>query len=199
MNFRHDHVWKPFGLVWSKTDFDFCFKFWHFNDCCFGNGTELAHFIGRQIRIQKNFTSSSHFLFHFSVVAVFYWTFDWRQSCGCEHVRHGNAFTATADGFARVFQLGLLSSPEWPLDTHDTCISFEGMARLWITIICYLFPEWRAASLVCACVALPALLSIIFIFPESPTWLHSKVCFWKTLTNKNSEFDSILYQIFIYF
>ncbi|KAK6744401.1 hypothetical protein RB195_011231 [Necator americanus] len=37
-----------------------------------------------------------------------------------------------------------------------------------------IFPEWRAASIACALTALPALLIIIFIFPESPTWLHNK-------------------------
>ncbi|WKY01901.1 hypothetical protein Q1695_015704 [Nippostrongylus brasiliensis] len=43
-----------------------------------------------------------------------------------------------------------------------------------MTLICMIFPEWRASSIVCALTALPALLIIIFIFPESPTWLHNK-------------------------
>ncbi|WKY01900.1 hypothetical protein Q1695_015704 [Nippostrongylus brasiliensis] len=49
-----------------------------------------------------------------------------------------------------------------------------GVARLIMTLICMIFPEWRASSIVCALTALPALLIIIFIFPESPTWLHNK-------------------------
>ncbi|KAM3722576.1 Uncharacterized protein ACO02O_05890 [Dirofilaria immitis] len=49
-----------------------------------------------------------------------------------------------------------------------------GVARLMMTIICYLLPEWRLASFGNALAALPALLIVIFIFPESPTWLHSK-------------------------
>ncbi|MCP9257643.1 Protein F23F12.3 [Dirofilaria immitis] len=50
-----------------------------------------------------------------------------------------------------------------------------GVARLMMTIICYLLPEWRLASFGNALAALPALLIVIFIFPESPTWLHSKI------------------------
>ncbi|CAG9536879.1 unnamed protein product, partial [Cercopithifilaria johnstoni] len=49
-----------------------------------------------------------------------------------------------------------------------------GIARLMMTIICYLIPEWRLASFGNAIVALPALLIVFFIFPESPAWLHSK-------------------------
>ncbi|TKR75962.1 hypothetical protein L596_017179 [Steinernema carpocapsae] len=49
-----------------------------------------------------------------------------------------------------------------------------GVARLMMTVICYFFPEWREASIACAIAALPALLIVLFIFPESPTWLHNK-------------------------
>ncbi|CAJ0941320.1 unnamed protein product, partial [Mesorhabditis belari] len=49
-----------------------------------------------------------------------------------------------------------------------------GVARLAVTLICYGFPDWRTASIVCALVAAPALLIVIFIFPESPNWLHHK-------------------------
>ncbi|EJW86883.1 hypothetical protein WUBG_02206 [Wuchereria bancrofti] len=49
-----------------------------------------------------------------------------------------------------------------------------GIARLMMTAICYLLPEWRQASFGNAIAALPALLIVFFIFPESPTWLHSK-------------------------
>uniref|UniRef100_A0A0R3RLQ1 MFS domain-containing protein n=1 Tax=Elaeophora elaphi TaxID=1147741 RepID=A0A0R3RLQ1_9BILA len=49
-----------------------------------------------------------------------------------------------------------------------------GIARLMMTAICYLLPEWRLASFGNAIAALPALLIVFFIFPESPTWLHSK-------------------------
>uniref|UniRef100_A0A915PUE0 Major facilitator superfamily (MFS) profile domain-containing protein n=1 Tax=Setaria digitata TaxID=48799 RepID=A0A915PUE0_9BILA len=49
-----------------------------------------------------------------------------------------------------------------------------GVARLMMTIICYLLPEWRLASFGNAIAALPALLIVFFVFPESPAWLHSK-------------------------
>ncbi|KAL4003515.1 Sugar transporter family protein [Acanthocheilonema viteae] len=49
-----------------------------------------------------------------------------------------------------------------------------GIARLMMTAICYMLPEWRLASFGNAIAALPALLIIFFVFPESPTWLHSK-------------------------
>ncbi|KAK5984681.1 hypothetical protein GCK32_005974 [Trichostrongylus colubriformis] len=49
-----------------------------------------------------------------------------------------------------------------------------GVARLIMTLICMAFPEWRASSIACALTALPALLILIFIFPESPTWLNNK-------------------------
>ncbi|KHJ81786.1 hypothetical protein OESDEN_18526 [Oesophagostomum dentatum] len=50
-----------------------------------------------------------------------------------------------------------------------------GVARLLLTLLCMVFPGWRQASIACALTALPALLIIIFVFPESPTWLHNKV------------------------
>ncbi|EPB72391.1 hypothetical protein ANCCEY_08514 [Ancylostoma ceylanicum] len=49
-----------------------------------------------------------------------------------------------------------------------------GVARLLMTLLCMIFPEWRAASIACAITALPALIILIFVFPESPTWLHNK-------------------------
>ncbi|CAD6193009.1 unnamed protein product [Caenorhabditis auriculariae] len=49
-----------------------------------------------------------------------------------------------------------------------------GVARLLMTLICMAFPEWRMSSIACAVAALPALIIIIFAFPESPTWLHNK-------------------------
>nr|CDJ83752.1 Major facilitator superfamily MFS-1 domain containing protein [Haemonchus contortus] len=49
-----------------------------------------------------------------------------------------------------------------------------GVARLIMTLICMAFPEWRASSIACALTALPALFILIFIFPESPTWLNNK-------------------------
>lgn len=48
-----------------------------------------------------------------------------------------------------------------------------------MTGICFLFPNWRTASIICALCALPGVIIIIFILPESPTWLHSKVTFLK--------------------
>jgi len=49
-----------------------------------------------------------------------------------------------------------------------------GIGRLLLTIICYFFDDWRSASIACAVFAYPVLLILIFIFPESPTWLHYK-------------------------
>ncbi|VDN32910.1 unnamed protein product, partial [Cylicostephanus goldi] len=49
-----------------------------------------------------------------------------------------------------------------------------GIARIVLTLICMLFPNWRSASTVCALLLIPGILLIIFILPESPTWLHSK-------------------------
>ncbi|VDK61554.1 unnamed protein product, partial [Anisakis simplex] len=49
-----------------------------------------------------------------------------------------------------------------------------GVARLMMTVICYVFPYWRTSCFANAIAALPALLIVLFICPESPTWLHSK-------------------------
>ncbi|GMR43152.1 hypothetical protein PMAYCL1PPCAC_13347, partial [Pristionchus mayeri] len=49
-----------------------------------------------------------------------------------------------------------------------------GVARLMITGICWYTLEWRLATFACAALTLPAILILIFIFPESPTWLHTK-------------------------
>ncbi|KAF8359787.1 hypothetical protein PRIPAC_94782 [Pristionchus pacificus] len=49
-----------------------------------------------------------------------------------------------------------------------------GVARLMITGICYFTLEWRFATFWCALLTLPAILILIFFFPESPTWLHTK-------------------------
>lgn len=43
-----------------------------------------------------------------------------------------------------------------------------------LTTVCMLFPEWRTASTVCAFIVLPSIFIVIFIIPESPTWLHNK-------------------------
>ncbi|VDN60386.1 unnamed protein product [Dracunculus medinensis] len=49
-----------------------------------------------------------------------------------------------------------------------------GVARLLLTTICYLLPDWRSSSIGNAIAASPALIIILIILPESPTWLHSK-------------------------
>ncbi|GMT21435.1 hypothetical protein PFISCL1PPCAC_28403, partial [Pristionchus fissidentatus] len=49
-----------------------------------------------------------------------------------------------------------------------------GFSRMLLTGICYLTQEWRMASFGIALVASPALVAMLFIFPESPTWLLSK-------------------------
>uniref|UniRef100_A0A914D3S0 Major facilitator superfamily (MFS) profile domain-containing protein n=1 Tax=Acrobeloides nanus TaxID=290746 RepID=A0A914D3S0_9BILA len=49
-----------------------------------------------------------------------------------------------------------------------------GTARVILTLVCYFFPDWRHASFVCCLTSLPALLIIIFVYPESPMWLLTK-------------------------
>ncbi|GMT23092.1 hypothetical protein PFISCL1PPCAC_14389, partial [Pristionchus fissidentatus] len=49
-----------------------------------------------------------------------------------------------------------------------------GISRILLTTIAYVTQEWRAAAFGIALVASPALIAVLFIFPESPTWLHSK-------------------------
>ncbi|CAB3409923.1 unnamed protein product [Caenorhabditis bovis] len=49
-----------------------------------------------------------------------------------------------------------------------------GWTRIALTIIAYFCREWRLSLLVCAGCVVPALLLVIFVIPESPTWLHSK-------------------------
>ncbi|CAJ0598396.1 unnamed protein product [Cylicocyclus nassatus] len=49
-----------------------------------------------------------------------------------------------------------------------------GVARMVLTLICMLLPDWRSASTACALLLIPGILLIIFVLPESPTWLHSK-------------------------
>jgi len=44
---------------------------------------------------------------------------------------------------------------------------------LMLTLVCYLFPQWRWASFVSAAVIAPSIL-ILLIMPESPTWFLSK-------------------------
>lgn len=43
-----------------------------------------------------------------------------------------------------------------------------------MTLIAMALPEWRISSIACALASLPALIIIVFVFPESPTWLHNK-------------------------
>ncbi|KAI1710189.1 sugar transporter domain-containing protein [Ditylenchus destructor] len=49
-----------------------------------------------------------------------------------------------------------------------------GNARIMLTLICFLFPNWRTASIICAICVLPALYLMMFVLPESTTWLHHK-------------------------
>ncbi|KAI1710191.1 solute carrier family 22 member 15 [Ditylenchus destructor] len=49
-----------------------------------------------------------------------------------------------------------------------------GNARIMLTLICYLFPNWRVASFICAACSLPTLFLMLFVFPESTIWLHHK-------------------------
>ncbi|KAL7078014.1 hypothetical protein ACQ4LE_002464 [Meloidogyne hapla] len=49
-----------------------------------------------------------------------------------------------------------------------------GVVRLLFTLTCMFFPDWRSSSIACAIFTMPILIIIIFVIPESPTWLHSK-------------------------
>ncbi|CAJ0581031.1 unnamed protein product, partial [Mesorhabditis spiculigera] len=49
-----------------------------------------------------------------------------------------------------------------------------GVARLMLTIVCYEFPDWRTSSMINAAMVTPAILLVVFLFPESPNWLHHK-------------------------
>ncbi|KAI1700125.1 sugar transporter domain-containing protein [Ditylenchus destructor] len=49
-----------------------------------------------------------------------------------------------------------------------------GNARIMLTLICFLFPNWRTATVICAICVLPALYLLLFVLPESTTWLHHK-------------------------
>ncbi|CAJ0941420.1 unnamed protein product, partial [Mesorhabditis belari] len=49
-----------------------------------------------------------------------------------------------------------------------------GTGRMLQTLLCYLFPDWRRATLAISAAAFPAILSVLFILPESPIWLHNK-------------------------
>ncbi|GMT09614.1 hypothetical protein PFISCL1PPCAC_911, partial [Pristionchus fissidentatus] len=49
-----------------------------------------------------------------------------------------------------------------------------GISRMLLTAVAYCTQEWRAASFGITLLTSPALFALLFIFPESPTWLHSK-------------------------
>lgn len=61
------------------------------------------------------------------------------------------------------------------LKDNNHFLFFQGVARLLMTLICWAFPDWRTSTYVNAAAALPAFLIVVFILPESPTWLLSKV------------------------
>ncbi|ETN76165.1 hypothetical protein NECAME_03538 [Necator americanus] len=98
-------------------------------------------------------------------------------------------FTWQIAGFFAAQQIfGIFSnySPKWKCGS--LFFSVIGIARIILTITCMLFPEWRAASIACALILIPAILCIFFVFPESPTWLHNKV---KKKLHRSQEFDRI--------
>uniref|UniRef100_F1L4M1 Major facilitator superfamily (MFS) profile domain-containing protein n=1 Tax=Ascaris suum TaxID=6253 RepID=F1L4M1_ASCSU len=49
-----------------------------------------------------------------------------------------------------------------------------GNARIIFTVVCYIFPHWRSASIAYSFLVVPPLLIVLFVLPESPMWLHSK-------------------------
>uniref|UniRef100_A0AC34Q9K9 Uncharacterized protein n=1 Tax=Panagrolaimus sp. JU765 TaxID=591449 RepID=A0AC34Q9K9_9BILA len=81
-----------------------------------------------------------------------------------------------------------------------------GIGRIMLTIICWLFNDWRTACLVCTLVASPALILIIFVLPESPTWFHyndkpekmreseRKICKLAGIQMKNVKHEQIVEQ-----
>uniref|UniRef100_A0A1I7YL87 MFS domain-containing protein n=1 Tax=Steinernema glaseri TaxID=37863 RepID=A0A1I7YL87_9BILA len=70
----------------------------------------------------------------------------------------------------RIYLRGIFN---W-VSSRAMMFGLQGNARLMLTSICYFFPEWRQSSIACAVAALPAFLIVLFVFPESPTWLHNK-------------------------
>ncbi|CEF69213.1 Solute carrier family 22 member 15 [Strongyloides ratti] len=49
-----------------------------------------------------------------------------------------------------------------------------GNARVVVTLLCFIFPNWRWASIACGIFALPAIIILVILLPESPTWLYNK-------------------------
>uniref|UniRef100_A0A0N5CH61 MFS domain-containing protein n=1 Tax=Strongyloides papillosus TaxID=174720 RepID=A0A0N5CH61_STREA len=49
-----------------------------------------------------------------------------------------------------------------------------GLSRLLITTICYFFNDYNSALFVHGLLLIPAVMLLIFYFPESPTWCHYK-------------------------
>ncbi|PAV79086.1 hypothetical protein WR25_03188, partial [Diploscapter pachys] len=76
---------------------------------------------------------------------------------------------AIVAGFTLVMEM-LLPHQRMPLRT----LFNWGYGRLLLTLICMWFPDWRQSVLVCTLVAMPSIFIVLFVFPESPTWLHSK-------------------------
>uniref|UniRef100_A0A0K0F4L3 Solute carrier family 22 member 15 (inferred by orthology to a human protein) n=1 Tax=Strongyloides venezuelensis TaxID=75913 RepID=A0A0K0F4L3_STRVS len=49
-----------------------------------------------------------------------------------------------------------------------------GLSRFILTTICYFFNDYNSALFVCGLLIVPAVMLLIFYFPESPTWYHYK-------------------------
>ncbi|KAL3071430.1 hypothetical protein niasHS_016714 [Heterodera schachtii] len=62
-----------------------------------------------------------------------------------------------------------------PMAFHAILITTGHYSGVALTLLCLLFPHWQSASIVCAIVALPALLFVVFVFPEVQ-------CGWSLLT-----------------
>uniref|UniRef100_A0A0K0E6P3 MFS domain-containing protein n=1 Tax=Strongyloides stercoralis TaxID=6248 RepID=A0A0K0E6P3_STRER len=54
------------------------------------------------------------------------------------------------------------------------CFFNWGLSRVILTTVSYFFNDFTSALFVCGLLVVPALLLLIFYFPESPTWYHYK-------------------------
>uniref|UniRef100_A0A0K0F9L5 Solute carrier family 22 member 15 (inferred by orthology to a human protein) n=1 Tax=Strongyloides venezuelensis TaxID=75913 RepID=A0A0K0F9L5_STRVS len=54
------------------------------------------------------------------------------------------------------------------------CFFNWGLSRFILTTICYFFNDYSSVLFICGLIIIPAIVLLIFYFPESPTWYHYK-------------------------